>query len=413
MRRTHRKSERGQALILIVFGIVALFAATALAVDGGNAYADRRRAQNAADAAALAGALARVHQESWFERTYAVAAINGYGNDGVGNTVEVFSPPASGPYQGNGEYIQVRITSRVRTYFAPVIGISSLQNVVEAVALSKPAEYKPMFDGAAVVSLAATSDCGNDKAFWVHAEATLDISGSGVFVNSKNRDCALIQQANGSIRLEPGQSIKVVGGWHIAKSQLLTPFPPIAAAPVPYPPPFYMPEVGCAGREAMVSSDGSTMSPGEWGDAFPPPNVSLLQSGVYCLDGDFAMESGQILSGGNVLIYMKSGQMRIGNGAQLNLSAPDNGALRGLLVYQPAENHNLMVLNANVDSTVWGSFLAPGAEIRFKGSDSSFGFHSQFVGYTINADGNSNIVIKYAKEQNYLAAYWPEVQLVK
>ena len=50
--------ERGQALILIAFGAIALFAMTGLAIDGSHKYSDRRHAQNAADTAAVAGALA-------------------------------------------------------------------------------------------------------------------------------------------------------------------------------------------------------------------------------------------------------------------------------------------------------------------------------------------------------------------
>lgn len=50
------KNERGQAMILLVFGILVLLAFTGLAVDGGRMYSGRRQSQNAADAAALAGA---------------------------------------------------------------------------------------------------------------------------------------------------------------------------------------------------------------------------------------------------------------------------------------------------------------------------------------------------------------------
>ena len=270
-----------------------------------------------------------------------------------------------------------------------------------------------MFDGAALVSLAAVSDCDSNRAFWVHAEATFDVSGGGVFVNSNNPDCALMQDANGSIRLQQGQMIKVVGGWDISKPRLLTPYPPVQTSPVSYPPPFYMPKPGCAGREAKVSADGSTMSPGSWGDVFPPPGVTNLQAGIYCLDGDFVMDTGQQLNGGSVLIYMKNGQMRLSGGAQINLSAATKGDFPGLLVYQPQDNHNLMVLNAGAQSTLVGTFLVPGAEIRFKGNNSRAGFHSQFVGLFIDGDGNSNMVINYDQNQNYLALYQPEVQLIK
>lgn len=48
--------ERGQALLLVAFALLALVAFAGLAIDGGRLYADRRQTQNAADASALAGA---------------------------------------------------------------------------------------------------------------------------------------------------------------------------------------------------------------------------------------------------------------------------------------------------------------------------------------------------------------------
>jgi hypothetical protein len=404
-------SERGQALILIVFAIAALVGVAGFAIDGGNVYADRRRAQNAADAAALAGALARINSEPWVQTAIRVAGENGYQADGPNASVEVHSPPDSGTYKGNIEYVQVRITSRVRTGFASVVGVPQMSNVVEAVARSKPAEFKPMFDGAAVVSLAPSSDCDNEKSFWVHAEETLSIYDAGVFVNSNNADCALIQQANGSVRIHGDYPIQVVGGWQISKPGLMTPYPPIHAAGVPYPPPFYMPKVNC-GQGAEVSADGTTMSPGSWGDQFPPEGVTTLNSGTYCLTGDFIMGGGS-LSGNHVLFDMEGGQFHIGGGVTLNFTAPDAGDNAGLLVYQPIENKKPVILNLSADSSFVGSVLAPGAEIRIKGSDSAAGFHSQLVGYTINADGDSNVIIRYNESENYKALYWPEVQFVK
>ncbi|OGO10747.1 MAG: hypothetical protein A2030_08240 [Chloroflexi bacterium RBG_19FT_COMBO_50_10] len=49
-------SESGQTLVLVVIGFLAFVAVLALVLDGGNAYAAKRQAQNAADAGALAGA---------------------------------------------------------------------------------------------------------------------------------------------------------------------------------------------------------------------------------------------------------------------------------------------------------------------------------------------------------------------
>lgn len=54
----HRKDsqERGQAIIIVAFAIIALAALVGLAVDGGNLYTMRRRAQIGADSSAMAGA---------------------------------------------------------------------------------------------------------------------------------------------------------------------------------------------------------------------------------------------------------------------------------------------------------------------------------------------------------------------
>lgn len=49
-------NERGQAIVILALVMIVLLAFAALAIDGGNAYVERRRSQNAADAAALAGA---------------------------------------------------------------------------------------------------------------------------------------------------------------------------------------------------------------------------------------------------------------------------------------------------------------------------------------------------------------------
>lgn len=405
-----RRQERGQALIVIVFAILGLVGITALAVDGGNAFLQTRRAQNAADAVALGAALARIRiGSSWVESAYQMAADQGYDNDGITNTVQIFSPPSSGNYEGNIEYIQVIITVHTPTYIAGAIGIEQTTTRVQAITRTKTPVIAEILSGNAVISLAPESDCDNHKAFWIHGEATLDISNAGVFVNSNNETCALIQQGSGSIRIEEGD-ITVVGGADIQKLELFTPYPETGAVPISYPPPFMMPKFGC-NREAIVSADGSTMSPGSWGEVFPPPGVHFLESGIYCLDDDFVVSGN--LSGSNVVFKVEHGDVRWNSGAEIDLGAPTGGELAGLLIYLPLDNHSRVVLNAGENSSIRGTILAPGADVRINGNESSSGFHSQIIGYRIEADGNSNVVIKYLDEQNYDALTMPEIQLIK
>ena len=56
MRTSLRERQRGQALALFAISLTAIVLASAVVVDGGYAFAQRRQAQNAADFAAMAGA---------------------------------------------------------------------------------------------------------------------------------------------------------------------------------------------------------------------------------------------------------------------------------------------------------------------------------------------------------------------
>lgn len=400
--------EHGQALIIIALAIVGIVGMIALVVDGGNAFQDRRRAQNAADAAALASAYTRIKGGDWVGAALAAAAENGYDNNGVNNVVVLYSPPKDGPHAGDIEYVQIIITSHLKTYFARVVGTHEITNTVEATARTKSAEIRPLLKGVAVASLAPASNCANKLSFWVHGEATLDITGGGVFVNSNNTSCALVQQGNGSIRISDGYDINIVGNASIQKTRLFTPEVTVGASPIGYPPPFFMPKVGC-NKEAEVLPDGISMSPGSWGGDFPPPGVIYLSSGVYCL-GDGMHVTGH-LEGHNVIFKVNEGEVRFSSGADIVLDAPNAGVNAGLLIYLPMDNRSRVVLNGGAGSNIQGTILAPASPILIKGMDSKTGFHSQIIGYTIEADGTSNVVIVYKEEQNYQSLTMPEIQL--
>jgi hypothetical protein len=414
-------SEQGQAIIIIVFSIVGLIAIAALAIDGGRAYIERGKVQSAADAAALSGALARVEQKDWREYALASALANGYDNNGETNIIELNTPPVSGKNVNNPEYIQVIITSRISTFFGTVIGIPHITVSSQAVSQTKPAEFGQMFDGYAVVSLAPTSKCEDEKkrSFWIHGEATISLTGGGVFVNSNNTDCAFIQQGSGSVRIIDDSPISIVGGAEIQKPQLLTPFPPqTGASPISYPPPFRMPQIGCGTKIAEISggvpdADGkiinATLSPGSWSEDFPPEGVTFLESGVYCIGGNVSVEG--TLIGTGIVLFVEKGSVGFSKGAQVELSAPKSGQLAGLLLYMPQDNHSRLTLNGNNDSNYKGTILAPGADLHLNGLDSKEGYHSQIIGYYIKVDGQDNIQIVYRDDQNFDAFKMPEILL--
>jgi len=196
MKRTN--SQKGQALILIAFGIVALVGFTALAVDGGRVLSDRRHAQNAADTAVLASALSKVNGAN--AATYKTngtdrAASNGYTTGVNDRTVEVdLCSDVSGANACAGlptgavtsEYIRVRITSIVPMTFGRVLGRQTVTNVVEAIAHiggSTSSGGGGLVNGSAMV---ATKGGDVSKCLDMNGNAVLNIHNSGIYINCSN-----------------------------------------------------------------------------------------------------------------------------------------------------------------------------------------------------------------------------------
>ncbi|MBK8784047.1 MAG: hypothetical protein IPO22_20160 [Anaerolineales bacterium] len=415
--RLNSVSEKGQAIILVVFSIIGLIGMAALAIDGGNAYVDSRRAETAASAAALSAATARIEGRNWRAAALLTAKDNGYNNDGISNTVELNTPPMTGDYSGNPEFIEVIITSHLKTYFGPVIGVPEITSVSRVISQSKPAEIGEMFGGYALVSLAPRSRCDFQVSFWVHSEATINLEGGGLFINSNNPNCAFMSFGSGSVRVRDASPISVVGGAQVQKPKLITPFPmQTGVPPIPYPPSIKLPTVGCGDQMATIDETGTIMSAGNWDeDIFPPDGVTSLEPGTYCINGDFVVNAGQHLTGNNVLFMMDSGGVHISGNATVDLGAANTGNFKGLLFYVPIGNHSIIALNGSDESTYKGTILAPGADVRINGLDSIRGaaYHSQIIGYYVEVDGTDNIYIKYKDEQNYDAIKMPEVLLIQ
>lgn len=217
MKRTN--SQQGQALILIAFGIVALIGFTALAVDGGRVFSDRRSAQNAADTSALAAALEYIHKEKdeTLAKAKAVqrAASNNYQTDAdhtviveFCDEVSVGDPPCNlpgVPTSKYGEYIRVRIISNVPMTFGRILGRDFVTNRVEAISR---VDITPNIPGTVEgAGMFATKKTGND-CYKVLGNANVKFHDSGVFVNCDGNDALNI---NGSAYVSMDANAQVVG----------------------------------------------------------------------------------------------------------------------------------------------------------------------------------------------------------
>ena len=398
MKQSHRH-ERGQVLIIVVFALVGLIGITGLAIDGSAAYADHRKAQNAADAAALAAAITHVRDGDWSAVALERAATNGYDNDQISNTVQVNHPPANGAYAGNEEYIQVVITSKSNTTFAKLLGIEEVNNAVEAVTRVTQSPTGPPYYGEAIVALKPDGR----GAFRSHGNNDINVLGGSVFVNSS--DEAAFQQMGHSTMSVP-LGINIVGDSTSHGNITADTFINTNVTPKKYPPTSLPPEPQCAdasGNPIEAVVNGNTMSPGNWDGNFPPNGVTFLESGIYCIDGMFMLNGHDELTGYEVMFYMRSGNIHWnGNSVQVNLTPPPaNTPYEGLLIYMPMSNDEGIILNGNAESTISGTVFAPASDIQINGTGSTQSYQSQFIGYTVDLIGDAEATVNYEAEGKF------------
>ena len=112
------KYERGQTIVLIAVMIFGLLVLSALVVDGGNLYMNRRAAQTAADSAALAGAMERCVNKG--NLTDVTNVVNNYAM--TQNDASAVENLAVTTYR-----VSVEVSITQPTFFARVFGLDQQQ----------------------------------------------------------------------------------------------------------------------------------------------------------------------------------------------------------------------------------------------------------------------------------------------
>jgi hypothetical protein len=309
-----KPQERGQALILIVFAAVALFAFAALAIDGSRVFSDRRHAQNAADTSVLAAALAKVRAQDYAAAAQTRALSNGFEN-GVNSTVEVntcdivlaqsLTPPCEGLPAGAdpAEFIQVVIRMITPTTFARIIGINEVPTVVTAIARASGTSSSSTSNMNAAIF--QTKGGPFDQCFLVTGGGTVVTHDSGIFVNCAGAQ-ALFMNGGGSLQM--GDVGQVVGCNFSNGGATISPSIDCGAAPksinastfasVPTRP--QAPSCG-----PPVTSPSNPLVPGTYSSLTITSNTTM-DPGVYCFTGDIIVTSGASLTGtGGVQIVLQ------------------------------------------------------------------------------------------------------------
>ena len=146
--QTRLRDERGMTLVMVATGMMAFLSATMLAVDVGMMMVARTESQNAADAGALAGAVA-LGFDDYNDRTptgpavrNAIAAGTAVDNGVINAQTSVLAEDVTFPATTQ---IRVRVQrsgargNAVSTFFAPIFGIDTIDVGAEATAEVSPA----------------------------------------------------------------------------------------------------------------------------------------------------------------------------------------------------------------------------------------------------------------------------------
>jgi hypothetical protein len=178
------KGENGQVLILVTIFLLVLVCFVAMAVDVGMMFRQKRKMQIAADAGAVAGALA----SRWTTSSVTTAAQNAALANGVTNAsyVTVDTSPTVGYHTGAG-FVRVTISQPTSTFFMRVANITNINVGAVSVAGTVP-------NDACMIAL----DPGQDTTFNVQGSAVVNAPNCAIHINSSSQQ-ALCSTGNASI----------------------------------------------------------------------------------------------------------------------------------------------------------------------------------------------------------------------
>jgi hypothetical protein len=202
---TDVKRERGQVVVIFGLALFVIVLIAALAFDGGLMLLERRDQQNAADAAALAGARYLDYSIPDADpQARAIATENGFTNGVNNQIVQVHIPPTTGQFRALPGFVEVVIGNRRPSVFAGIMGVAGWNVSARAVAANQHGLDLPF----SMLTLDPTS-C---KALQVSGTGIITSNGS-IQVNSDCSTNALDVGGSGSITVTAdGATCNAVGG---------------------------------------------------------------------------------------------------------------------------------------------------------------------------------------------------------
>ncbi len=433
--KQRKHAESGQVLVFLSLVFIGLLGFTALAVDGGMIFHDRRSSQNAADAAALAGGWKvanaledadlglNINYNNWDCASSELQTAQSLGITQAIQIADLNQRPISDTIanlngvttfcmeEDKGSYIdkyvdvEVWVTSQVRTAFVHFAFNGPVNNTVKAVSRVRP--RMPLAFGYAVY--AHRDSCPNSNVGGVQflggGNGSVTITGGGIMSDA----CLEANSAAVNVTVNNG-NIYSVEAPNVHPQANVSPSPAQVSNPLPQWSLLFT-EPDCSGLPNQGSQNGGgTISPGIYSSIQNNNNQTLeLQPGLYCLDGDFRINGGTVIGNG-VTIYMRNGDFISNGNATVKLSAPGivvggNQGTTGMLIYMALDNAGDISLLGSATSYYRGTIFGASADstVEVGGTGSMLQtYETQLIAGTVKVHGTATIDISFNQSQNYM-----------
>jgi len=460
-------TEHGQALILIALAMVGLVGFTALAIDGGNVFSDRRHSQNASDTSVLAAALERVRRptQDWKSVAISRAADNGYSAaDGVTEvnvylcselpvTINGYTMTCKGlkPADDPTQFVYVHIKSLVKLFFAPVLGWRTVTNHTDAVAQATIPVPTNMADGYGIWSThEGCNSPGEGDPFELGGSGDAEVIGAGVLVGANcPTDDSFVQNGNPTLNTTTG--VCVNGTANYDPNEITSDIGPSLQEGCPaVDPDAYQippaPECTTQGRLVQDANGDYIAIPGYFDKTgnrqFPDVNGQVtvkLTKGVYCLYNGINVNAGITLTSDGdgdghepgtegVLFYLpgleSSDSIQFNGGATINLHAISSmsssnfdDSWLNLLIFVNPDYEADIDISGNTGSTYTGTILAPSAHVHLLGNNGTSAgtvtLDSQIISDTVQISGDTDFTLIYDESNNIVTLTNPGIHLIE
>ncbi len=302
----------------------------------------------------------------------------------LGADITVNVPPLTGPSTGDSASVEVIITRPMEMVFTEVFSFIRGEEftataTVRAVASAVGAEE----EAACFVSLDPTA-----KDAIGFQSAQVQLTGCGIKVNS-NDPSALAVKGNSAVVINESKvsvtgDINQVGGSDLTiTDENGDPADPITGS-TPSPDPFADVDVpsfsGCDSGPGGTTINGgtATLSPGVYCGGLKIQNASVdFAPGTYIIDGgDLDFKTKAQLTGDGVVFVLTgnpasdTGSLSITSEAQLQMTPPDSGDLKGIMFYQDRDAPPTGVNRIRGQSQLQtdGAFYFPNQTLQISGN---------------------------------------------